>query len=118
MALGGICLVGAAVKPRLRANDSDAPIPHYFGDVEAYRPSPWQLWHRRQKMEAARTQFGTKLDDAAASGSEYEERLTDQVWVLSHIAFRKYTLVSIGMWFYAAALVLGIAALVVEKQWL
>jgi hypothetical protein len=117
LALAGICFVGAAVKPRLRATDVEAPTPHYFGDVEAYRPLPLRFWQRRQQVEAARARFAIELE-AAASGSEYEERLTDQIWHLSHIAFRKYRLVSIGMWLYSAALVVGIIALVVEKEWL
>jgi hypothetical protein len=117
LTLGGICFVAAAVKPRLRAKHDKSPTPHYFGDVEAYRPPWWHLWRRRRRLREARERFGEELAEAATP-TEYEERLTAQVWVLSHIAFRKYRLVSIGIWWYAAALGVGLAALVVEKEWL
>jgi hypothetical protein len=117
LTLVGICFVAAAVKPRLRAKHAKSPRPHYFGDVEAYRP-PWgQIWRRRRHLEKARRRFGTELAEAATA-AEYEERLTDQIWHLSHIAYRKYRFVSIGMWWYAAGLLVGLAALVLEKEWL
>ena len=116
LTLAGILFLGAAVKPRLRAKHSKTPMPHYFGDVEAYRPSWWRVWRRRRRLEQARERFGKELEDAATA--EYEERLTDQVWVLSHIAYRKYRLVSIGIWWYSAALLVGLAALILEKEWL
>jgi hypothetical protein len=117
LTLAGISFIAAAVKPRLRTEHDENPKPHYFGDVEAYRPSWRQIRGRRRELEAARALFGKELADAATA-TEYEERLTDQVWHLSHIAYRKYRLVSVGMWLYAAALVVALAALVVEKEWL
>lgn len=117
LTLTGICLIGAAVKPRLRAKHSKTPTPHYFGDVDAYRPSWRQVFDRRKRMETSRELFGKELEEAASQTSEYEERLTDQIWHLSHIAYRKYRLVSIGMWLYSSALVVALVALVVEKEW-
>lgn len=115
-ALLGICFVGAAVKPRLRANPKLRGKPHYFGDVEAYWPRWWQVRSRRKLLASGRRDFAAALH-VMSSAEEYDERLDDQIWTLSHIAYRKYRLVSIGMWFFGGAVVAALVALVLEQQW-
>jgi hypothetical protein len=113
----GIVFVGAAVKPRLRAKRPHRGNPHYFGDVEAYWPRWWQLGSRKKLRESRRRQFAAALE-RTSSEREQNERLDDQIWILSHIAYRKYRLVSIGMWLYTAAAAAALVALVLEKRWL
>jgi Family of unknown function (DUF5706) len=116
--LVGICVVAAAVKPRLRTKHAQVLRPDYFGDAEAFRPAWLTLRFRRAKLNEAREAFGKALNAAAASETERSDRLTDQTWHLSHIAYLKYRLVAFGMVFYGIAVVLGVVALIVEKQWL
>ena len=113
----GMLFVGAAVKPRLRAKHGGTPaLVHYFGDVEAFRLPWWRLWRRRQATASARAAFAATLEKSVTVETR-SDRLVDQIWTLSHIAWRKYRLVSFGMWSFAAAIALAITALVIEKQW-
>lgn len=70
-----------------------------------------------EALESRRRELPAALKKTS-SEREYSERLDDQIWTLSHIAYRKYRLVSIGMWLYAAAIAAALVALVLEKQWL
>ena len=117
LTLSGISFVAAAVKPRLRASHPRGPVIHYFADVEAYWPRWWKRRKRTQLVEKGRAAFGVALERACGP-DEAVERLADQIWSLSHIAYRKYRLVSVGMWLYAGAVVSALGSLVVEKQWL
>jgi hypothetical protein len=118
LVLLGIGVVGAAVKPRLRANPSEQSKPYYFGDVEAYWPRWWQLGHRGSLRQKGRDDFAKALQALSSSAPEQSERLDEQIWTLSHIAYRKYRLVSIGMWLYAGSALAAVTALAVEKAWL
>lgn len=118
LTLLGIASVGSAVKPRLRAKPPEQGQPHYFADVEAYWPRWWQrLGARKRALESGRREFVKALDQMADPAEE-SERLDDQIWALSHIAYRKYRMVSVGITLYALAAVAAIVAFVVEKQWL
>jgi hypothetical protein len=112
----GMLLVGAAVKPRLRAKHGTTPVVHYFGDVEAFRPPWWRVWRRDTDVDEARTRFSNALADLVDSDAAHA-RLVDQIWTLSHIAYRKYRFVGFGIWSFAAALALAVVALFIEKQW-
>jgi hypothetical protein len=116
LTLLGILLVGAAVKPLFRAKRDQLGTPHYFADVAAYRPRWWQWRSRRTLVEKGREAFRNAL--AAMQADEYDERLDDQIWSVSHFAARKYRLVSAGMWLYAGAIVSALVAFALEKQWL
>jgi hypothetical protein len=118
LTLLGIALVGAAVKPRLRAkHERTSGKVHYFGDVEAFRPNVWRLRHRNRRCAAARTHFIAALQSVQRQ-TDYADRLADQVWVLSHVAYRKYRLLSLGMWIYLLALLAGLVAFFIENKWL
>ena len=97
--LAGICCVAAAVKPRLRTGPPSGD-PHYFADVEAYRPRLWQRRSRRRLMKEGRAEFHRALQGIDTDGKR-AERVEDQIWALSHIAYRKYRLVTMGMWAFA-----------------
>lgn len=114
--IAGVVFIAAAVKPRLRAKRPLPGVPHYFADVEAYWPRWWQRWHREQLLASGKRDFAAALRSMPAV--EGDARLDDQLWNLSHTAYRKYRLVSIGMWLFAVAVVLALVALIVEKQWL
>ncbi len=113
----GIILVGAAVKPRLRSEPRRTGRVDYFGDVVTHRPRWWHLLGRKQALAQGREQFSYRLSKASGT-DDYRKRLDDQIWHISHIADRKYRLISIGMWLYAVAAISGICGLVLEKQWL
>jgi Family of unknown function (DUF5706) len=114
LALVGFLLIAVAVKPRHRSDDTKKEALHYFGDVEAFRPK----WCRRKGRESllgdARGQFDSALI-VASTLTNHEKRLDDQIWVLGHIVYRKYWLVSGGMWFFAGAIFLGVLALLLER---
>lgn len=112
----GMLFVGAAVKPRLRAKHGTTPVVHYFGDVEAFRPPWWRLWRRDAEVDEARDRFGASLLNLTDPEAAHA-RLVDQIWTLSHIAYRKYRFVGFGIWAFAGALGLSLAALFIEKQW-
>ena len=114
--LVGVAFVGSAVKPRLRTRHDKPAKPQYFADVEAYRPGWWRRRHRKQLLHERRREFAKAL--AGMSASDADERLNDQIWTLSHIAFLKYQLIKLGMWLYATAVVIALVAFIIEKQWL
>jgi hypothetical protein len=116
LTLAGIVTVGMAVKPRMRARHDVIGPPHYFGDVEGYRPPWWKIRARATKLRTQRTKFRNDLE--STSMPELRERVDDQIWTLSHIAYRKYWLVSLGMRLYGLALLAGLVAFLTEKQWL
>jgi len=113
----GIVLIAAAVKPRLRIESATHEEIDYFGDVEAYWPRWWQFRGRQKQIADARQRFVHALS-SGHQRQRYRERVDDQIWTLSHIAFRKYQLISYGFYSYAAALAAGIVTLVLEKRWL
>ena len=114
VALVGVAFVGAAVMPRLRAKSRHGEKLHYFGDVEAYWPKRWRIRSRADAYETARRDFATDLQSASTE-EKYLEYLDDQIWHLGRMAYRKYRLISIGMYLYGIALVCAIVALIVEK---
>ncbi len=116
VALLGGTFLGAAVKPRLRPEDDPPARPHYFGDVAAFGPSRWEMRKRKAKLAAGRLRFENALDSLDQTDSS--ARTTDQIWQLSHVARRKYWLVSAGIWAYAVAVIVTVIAVVLEKQWL
>ena len=52
------------------------------------------------------------------SATDYANRLDDQIWTLSHIAYRKYRRLLIGIWCDGVAVGAGLVALILEKRWL
>jgi hypothetical protein len=116
LTLLGIGFVAMAVKPRLRAQRPEPGAPHYFADVEAYWPRWWHVLGRKKAVEAGRRDFGLALK-AMSQESDFSERLDDQIWALSHIAYRKYRFVSLGIWLYGLAAAAGVVAFLLEKKW-
>jgi hypothetical protein len=116
LGLAGIFFVGLAVKPRLNPSPRRGQPPHYFGDVDEYYPKWWQRKCRDELMTRGREEYDKAI--ASASGGEYEKRLDEQIWVLSHIASRKYRLVSAGMRLFALAGVAALIAFLVENRWI
>lgn len=114
--LVGVTAVGSAVKPRLRTRHDKPAKPQYFADVEAYRPEWWKRRGRKQLLRERRSEFAKTV--AAMSANDTEERMNDQIWTLSHIAFRKYQLIKVGIWFYAISALVAVVAFMIEKQWL
>lgn len=114
--LAGVVFVGSAVKPRLRHKAIRDDQIDYFGDVDSYRPRFWQVRHRKKMFADARKRYGKDMESASAV-ENYVERLDDQIWALSHIAYRKYRLIAVGMNFYLLALVAAVVSLVAEKVW-
>jgi hypothetical protein len=114
--LVGVCCVASAVKPRLRERHSETVKPFYFGDVAAYRPPWYTLRDRGPKLEEAHSHFESRLEEM--TGADVAARVSDQIWQLSYIAYRKYRLLAIGIQFFALGLAAAVVALVVEKQWL
>jgi hypothetical protein len=100
LALVGLCVLGAAVKPRLRKSSlSSKTNLHYFGHVASYAGH----WLRSDFAMRRSPEFDAAL--AAASTEEnYDVRLKDQIWFLGCIAFRKYKLVSTSMWIFCTSL--------------
>jgi len=113
----GVVLIAAAVKPRLRIRSGTHEEIDYFGDVEAYWPRWWQFRDRKNQLAESRQRFAQALS-SGHQRQRYRERIDDQIWTLSHIAFRKYQLISYGLFSYGAALAAGIVTLVLEKNWL
>jgi hypothetical protein len=114
LALAGIFFVGLAVKPRLNTSPRQGQPPHYFGDVDEYYPEWWQRKSRDELMTRGRQQYDKAI--ASASEGEYEKRLEEQIWVLSHIASRKYRLVSTGMRLFALAGAAALIAFLIENR--
>jgi hypothetical protein len=87
-AAAGIFSIAAAVYPRLRPRGAPPPpgAPAYFGDVTTYRD-----------IDAFR--------HAIEQAPSLQERLIDQTFVVSRIAWRKYVLLRLGLrWFLLAIL--------------
>jgi hypothetical protein len=112
-ALIGIFLLGSAVKPRLRSRAMGREQLHYFGNVRSYWPSV-ALWNRRSRLDEGRTAFDEALK-LAANDANYEARLDDQLWFLGRTAFRKYRLISLGLWMLSGAVILALLALLLER---
>lgn len=111
--VAGIMLIGAAVKPRLRPGRRGT-VPHYFGDVEAYYPRWWQWRSRKRLLQAGRHAFDAAIGQLPPD--EYEKRLEDQIWILSHSAYRKYRFVAAGIWLFGMASVAALAAFLIENR--
>jgi hypothetical protein len=95
-AAAGIFSIAGAVYPRLRPRGAPPPpgAPAYFGDVIKYK----DIDAFRQAIELAPSP---------------KERLTDQTFVLSRIAWRKYVLLRLGLrLLLLAILACGIAILI------
>ena len=95
-AAAGIFSTAAAVYPRLRPRGTPPPpgAPTYFGDVTAYR----DIDAFRQAVEQAPSP---------------RERLIDQTFIVSQIAWRKYILLRLGLrWLLFAILACGTAVLI------
>ena len=105
----GLCSLGAAVKPRVRRANQDHNRLYFFVTRRLSYPTFWSRLRGRADMEVARSNFDDAIEKA--SGSNYEKRLEDQVWHLSHIVMLKYRFITIGMWLFATAIVLSVAAL-------
>ena len=114
LAVAGIFFVGLAVKPRLNPSPRRGQPPHYFGDVDEYYPKWWQRKSRDELKSRGRGEYDKAI--ASASDDEYEKRIEDQLWVLSHIAARKYRLVSTGMRLFALAGIVSLIAFLVENR--
>lgn len=65
LALAGVCILGGAVIPRLRARTMDREKLHYFGNVRAFWPTLWPLRHRKQRRDEGRLAFETALKNAS-----------------------------------------------------
>jgi hypothetical protein len=115
VALIGICILGSAVKPRLRAREMPRESLHYFGNVRAYWPLFWPLRHRSERIQVGRAEFDIALKNAA-NDTNYEARLDDQIWFLGRIAFRKYRLITVSLWAFAGAIFLALLGLLLEKH--
>jgi hypothetical protein len=113
LALVGLFFIGMAVKPRLHPKETEREALHYFGDIQKF----WPKWHRSNRAAAlagARAEFDMALE-AASTEENIKDRLNAQIWFLGHLAFRKYRLVDIGLWFFALSILLAILALVSER---
>ena len=113
LGLAGLCSLGVAVKPRIRRANQDHNRLYFFGHVEAFYPTIWSRLRGRGDLEAARNSFDAAIEEA--SGSNYERRLEDQVWHLSHIVVLKYRFIAIAMWLFASSIVLSVVALIWVK---
>ncbi len=106
----GIFVLGTAVKPRLRkASLTSNEGLHYFGHVASYAGHWLKLDFAKQRP--------AEFDAALAKASNdvnYEQRLRDQIWFLGCIVFRKYKLISVSMWVFAASLACGGVAVLFE----
>ena len=114
LALFGLAFIGAAVKPRLRPKETTKERLHYFGDIQAFWPK-WYRRHRPGSLAEARAEFDRALE-AASTADNMKWRLDDQIWILGHIAFRKYRFVTIGLWLFAISILL--ATLAALTEWL
>lgn len=95
-AAAGIFSIAAAVYPRLRPRGASPPpgAPAYFGDVTTYKD-----------IDAFRL--------AIKQAPSLQERLIDQTFVVSWIAWRKYVLLRQGLrWLLLAILACGTAVLI------
>jgi hypothetical protein len=113
LALIGLFFIGAAVKPRLRSKETERQVLHYFADVHGFWPK-WYRIRRAAALSEGRAQFDDALE-AASTGENLKLRLDDQIWFLGHIAYRKYRLVDIGLWFFVISILLALLALATEK---
>lgn len=111
----GIVLVAAAVKPRLRTGDSvDHQQLHYFGSVHHFWPPWWPPHTRGDRGKATKEKFVAALD-AASNSDNYVKRLDDQIWFLSKSCYRKYQLISMGLWSFSLVILFAIVTAVIER---
>jgi len=106
----GLGLLGAAVKPRVHRTNQTREHLYFFGNVESFYPRGWKGRRDKKKCEEGKGQFLEAIESASASN--YENRLDDQIWHLSHLVYWKYKLVSAAMWLFAVSIVLCVAALI------
>jgi hypothetical protein len=106
----GLGLLGAAVKPRVHRTNQTREHLYFFGHVESFYPQGWKGRRDKVKCEEGKGQFFEAIDNASASN--YDDRLDDQIWHLSHLVYWKYKLVSTAMWLFAVSIVLCAAALI------
>ena len=109
LVIAGICVLGAAVKPRVNRANQDRKNLYFFGHIEAYHPTWWMVVRGKEKTEGGFKEFSQDLLHAAKT--KYDSRLDDQIWHLSHIVFWKYKLISIAMWMFVVAIVAGVVVI-------
>lgn len=111
----GIVLVAAAVKPRLRASNSvDHQQLHYFGSVHHFWPPWWPPHTRTSRGGETKKKFVEALE-AASTEVNIVNRLDDQIWFLSKSCYRKYQLISMGLWSFGLVIILAFVAAMTER---
>lgn len=106
----GLGLLGAAVKPRVHRTNQTREHLYFFGHVESFYPQGWKDRRDKKKCEEGKGEFLEAIK--IASALNYDGRLDDQIWHLSHLVYWKYKLVSAAMWLFAVSIVLCAAALI------
>lgn len=109
LVIAAVCVLGAAVKPRVNRASQDRENLYFFGHIEAYHPTWWTVARGKEKIEDGFKTFRQDLLHAAKT--KYDSRLDDQIWHLSHIVFWKYKLISIAMWILVVASVTGVVVI-------
>ena len=113
LALAGILFVGLAAKPR-QTESSQRAAASLLRRRGRVLPEVVATEVSRRVIERGRDEYDKAI--ASAPAGEYEKRLEEQIWVLSHIASRKYRLVSTGMRLFAIAGVAALIAFIVENR--